>query len=696
MGPADFPLTLGPDSGTLQASERRAVPREWTAQEVTMRENGVYWLGVTILTSLAALQAPAGAAIFNPGTAAQFQTDLNTAAGNGADDTINLPAATFETDDNGNATFTYTAAATETNSLTIRGAGIGNTILDGNSARAVLRIDLTTFRDAGDDSAAMILVEGVTVRNGMQTGERAGGLIIETDAADITVRDSSFNDNAGADGGGLLAFTFSGEIMLSGSTFLDNSTASQGHNGGGAQLRSKGGPVSAVNNTFTNNTANGGDGGGLYARSDGGAVTVTGSTFTENEATSGFPCADEGAPDNVGKPGGTDDPGAEGNGGGAYIHSHPGGEVLVEGNTFRDNDADCDGGGANVTSKSALATVRMNTFDENQAHQDGGGLQLDAKAQVLLEDNEFTDNDADGEGGGVQMAGGASGRRDVLRNKFVANETEGTAGVGQSGAANPGDGGGLHSHGNDPVHLAENEFSENVAGGGGGGAHVGITTGGDPKAISFDHNVFFWNTAEGAPSASTPGGGGLHADVSLPSGGAGLGSVDLTNNTLAKNMAPNANGDGISINVEEDADRASLLRNIVFQNGPGVDIYVDDLDPDVVGDLTGSVVELIGNDFDDFVSLCENTANCVPNVTREENLSVDPKFVSMDKDTVDLHLSTNSPLVNMDIGAFPLILVTAVPVLGGAGLILLILAMFGIVPLRSWRERRQAQRFRPA
>jgi hypothetical protein len=68
----------------------------------------------------------------------------------------------------------------------------------------------------------------------------------------------------------------------------------------------------------------------------------------------------------------------------------------------------------------------------------------------------------------------------------------------------------------------------------------------------------------------------------------------------------------------------------------------------------------------------------------------------METETVDLHLSTNSPLVNMDIGASPSILTAAVPVLGGAGLVLLILAMFGIVPLRSWRERRQAQRFRPA
>src|SRR5687767_8682457 len=132
-------------------------------------------LGVTLLLLTGAL--PVHGAVFNVDTAAELQSALTTAQSNGQADTINLAAGTYSTTDNGGNPFLYTATHTETFSLTLDGAGIGVTILDGADTDAVLGINLEVFRQLlGDptpppavtasDDGSTITIQDMTVQNG--------------------------------------------------------------------------------------------------------------------------------------------------------------------------------------------------------------------------------------------------------------------------------------------------------------------------------------------------------------------------------------------------------------------------------------------------------------------------------------------------------------------------------------------------
>jgi hypothetical protein len=79
---------------------------------------------------------PAGigwAVVFDVDTEAKLRNALGTAARNGLDDTINIAAGQYNTS---GSTFLYAPAATENYSLTIVGAGVGNTVLDGGGLRS--------------------------------------------------------------------------------------------------------------------------------------------------------------------------------------------------------------------------------------------------------------------------------------------------------------------------------------------------------------------------------------------------------------------------------------------------------------------------------------------------------------------------------------------------------------------------------
>ena len=71
------------------------------------------------------------AAVFNVSTEAEFQTALTTSESNGEADTIIVSAVTL----NVSATLTYAPVGVENFSLTVQGAGPGNTILDGSGVR---------------------------------------------------------------------------------------------------------------------------------------------------------------------------------------------------------------------------------------------------------------------------------------------------------------------------------------------------------------------------------------------------------------------------------------------------------------------------------------------------------------------------------------------------------------------------------
>ena len=63
-----------------------------------------------------------------------------------------------------------------------------------------------------------------------------------------------------------------------------------------------------------------------------------------------------------------------------------------------------------------------------------------------------------------------------------------------------------------------------------------------------------------------------------------------------------------------------------------------------VGNNVGSTVNLFNNDFSDFISDCENTEGCEPNINEGGNIDEDPLFV--DAAAGDVSLQPDSPCID--------------------------------------------------
>ena len=169
---------------------------------------------IVIMAFGLALASNGQAAVINVPADMTLQTALNTAASNLEHDTINIAPGTYDT---AGGPFSYTPppAPEENYSLTIVGAGTGNTILDGGLSDQVMNIDTTGLTD---DSNAHITVTGITFQNGYH-GTLGGGLFILADQANVTVQDCEFSGNTAYDGGGVYANCNAGPVTLTNNTF---------------------------------------------------------------------------------------------------------------------------------------------------------------------------------------------------------------------------------------------------------------------------------------------------------------------------------------------------------------------------------------------------------------------------------------------------------------------------------------------
>jgi len=267
-----------------------------------------------------ALASSGWAAVFNVTNETELRSALSTAASNGQNDTINIAAGTYIPDI---TPFSYTPSLgppEENYSLTIVGAGIGNTILDGDNIEQVMNIDP---RGLADDTNADITVTGITFQRGNNTSSnQAGGLYVRTNQADITVEYCEFFENAGHYGGGALAISAptalpappSGNVTFRNNIFSGNTA---GNRGGGAYGNCSSGTLTYSNNIFDGNTANL-NGGGALGNSSEGTVIFTNNVFTGNTATTNA-------------------------GGGAKSYSSTG-TIIFTNNTFSGNTAGTVGG----------------------------------------------------------------------------------------------------------------------------------------------------------------------------------------------------------------------------------------------------------------------------------------------------------------------------------------------------------------
>ncbi len=288
---------------------------------------------------------------FDVTNATQLRDALTASAGNGENDTINIEGGQYDTS---GSTFSYIPSLgppEENHSLTIVGAGAGNTVLDGGGLDQVMNIDTTGITD--DD--AHILIRGMTFRNGGGVNSGAG-LLVWTTSANIAVEDSAFSNNSAGVAGGANFSSESGTVTLVNNSFSNNSALWVG---GGAIASSTNGTVTLRDNTFRDNFAGGGAGtnnaGGLQVSTDTGTIMLTSNAFRNNSTVE--------------------------DGGGVSLNSFYDSTATLQNNIFSGNSARF-GGGAHVSCEIGTVNLTNNTFSGNSAY--GGGLFVELWENIAI------------------------------------------------------------------------------------------------------------------------------------------------------------------------------------------------------------------------------------------------------------------------------------------------------------------------
>jgi hypothetical protein len=270
------------------------------------------------------------------GAAGQLRTLMNAAA---SGDSINIPACTI----------TITGAAGEdanvsgdldfTKSLTLFGAGVGASIIDGGALDRVFHVT----------GAFTVNISGVTVRNGNATSNKGGG--IYNNGGTLAITNSAFSGNSADWGGGI--YSTAGALTITNSAFSGNNAPISA--GGG--IVNQFGTAVITNSVFSGNSAE--DAAGIYNES--GTLAVMNSAFTGNTAS-----------------------GTSGSGGGIVNTS---GTAGITNTTFFGNSAFSGGGIVASGNTSTLTTITNSTFSGNSAADDpfpfGGGIRGAAGIMTL-------------------------------------------------------------------------------------------------------------------------------------------------------------------------------------------------------------------------------------------------------------------------------------------------------------------------
>jgi len=323
-------------------------------------------------------------AVFNVSTVGEFQTALTTAATNGASDTINVAAGTY------NVVTTLDFMSSEDYTLAILGAGAATTIFDGGDAHQILTA-------LSNGATASVTIAGMTFRNGASSGP-GGGLHIETSYADIVLRDCVFaDDSADGLGGGADLVSNTGDLFISECTFSRNKAEGAGGLNAGTQGNSL-----LTNSVFEENVAIGnetfyGDDGGahmLYTEG-GGSITVIGCSYEANISEDG--------------------------GAGAFAYSNGTGTTIeIDSNYFHANLAELDGAGCFIRIN-VSGTVNMfgNHFVENFADSGGGaGVQIHVNDGTINYRGNLHEGDSTSQSGGAALIWLTSGTMNVENNVF--------------------------------------------------------------------------------------------------------------------------------------------------------------------------------------------------------------------------------------------------------------------------------------
>ena len=451
---------------------------------------------------LTAVTLPAGAATFTVASTADqvdaIPGDGICAAGGGActlraaimeanaipgSDTVNLPAGTFRLFPTGtNEDAGERGDLDVTESLTVAGAGVDQTIIDGSGADRVFDlVDGTDF-----------VLTNLTVRRGSPAGQNGGavrspgpgaivitsvrferntagsGAAVYQDDGPLTITTCTFDNNVAGYYGGAVYKGGSGALEVRGSVFSDNQSggpggsigfngpdgvtivdcqfnASSGGTGGSVSVESSYGLI--VNNSTFIDSQSSGNGGALYFRGPG-PVSINVATFTRGVAA--------------------------GSGGAVSIES--GANLELHNSIFTDNLTGYTGGALTFYSADDGAVIADSVFTGNSAFGgSGGALYVYAGGGVTLANLEVRSNACEGAGGGTFLQAGEPTTIDGVRMiDNVASDTGGGMYANINGGGTvldatfannrvaEGDGGGLWLVGGGPFTVQRSTFSGNV------------------------------------------------------------------------------------------------------------------------------------------------------------------------------------------------------------------------------------------
>ncbi len=468
---------------------------------------------VTGFLAACALAVEIRAATFNVATAAEFQTALTTAQGNGQDDTINVATGTYS------ISSTLTFSSSENNSLTITGAGSATTILDGGGTRQCL--SLTSNGNGG------ISVAGLTCRNGRAT-TLGGGLAINCSGSGaMSLSNCEIRNNVSErSAGGAYLGGMNGSITVDGCTVDSNSLDPvTGDDGGGIDIyvdTNGKGNITLRNSTITNNTigecpsaVGSPDGAGvfMYHLGTGSTITVENNTISNNTALGGP--------------------------GGFYVRVPVSTTFIFTGNTLSGNSSGratvgVQGGGSQIHLEDANVTISNNKILSNRTlgpYAEGGGMfmSITTRGTCDLINNVFAGNSSAQHGGGATLTlGSGMTRVNIAGNLFVSNTATGS-------------GGGIIVNSGCNVSQINNTFFSNTAGEGGGSSFYAESA---SRSLTVRNDVYRGNTPNALANLGT---GSMNAQYSNIQGGTGqswfgTGCVDADPLFFNSSNPPGADG----------------------------------------------------------------------------------------------------------------------------------------------------------
>ena len=255
-----------------------------------------------------------------------------------------------------------------TGAVTLRGAGAGATIIDGQQLDRAFDVAGTS------PSSIKVVLEKLTVRNGNVTGNGGGIQVVN---ADLVVRDAIITGNRSSLSGGGLANQAVGTVVKVVRTTVSRNVA--GTSGGGLDV--PGTSFHTITDSTIRRNVASGVGGGI----NGGNVSLTGCTINDNFA--------------------------DGEGGGIRVF-----EATLTNCTITGNRAVAGGGGGLIGLNALTLTNCTVSRNSTVFGGDGGGIRT---STATLTNCTVSDNVSDGSGGGV-FAGIAT----LTRSTFSGNSAK--------------------------------------------------------------------------------------------------------------------------------------------------------------------------------------------------------------------------------------------------------------------------------